>query len=112
MKRSLSIFFAAAPFAFGLIRYFQTGQDMRMLWMSLAAYVGAALVMSLGKARTRAPGGILAFSVVILVIATLLATLTGYLLGATAGPGVWMVAFVLGLCCAAAYAFYTRTQQI
>jgi hypothetical protein len=46
MKRSareqgiymLAILFALAPFAFGMIRAFQTGNDFRLLWMAFTSW--------------------------------------------------------------------------
>lgn len=106
MKRSpreqkiylLSILFAAAPFAFALVRALQTGDDLRLLWMAFASYIGASVVMVIGKARSRKPNVALAFSAVVLLIATLLAGATAFMLGATASPGIWAVAFFFGIC--------------
>ena len=100
----LSIAFAAAPFAFGLIRLVNTGSDLRMLWMALASCLGAFAVRSIGKARSRKPSAVLAWAAVTFVIATLFAGVTAFLLGATAGPGASAVACVFGLCWAASYA--------
>lgn len=118
MKRSpreqriylLSILFAAAPFAFALIRAFQTGYDLRPLWMALASFLGASVVMTIGKARSRKPTVVLAFSIVTLAIAALLAGSTAFLLGATASPGVWAVAVVFGLCWAASHVLGTLSR--
>jgi hypothetical protein len=114
MKLLLSILFAAAPFCFGLLRYVGTRHDPRGLWMALASFVGAAAVVAIGRARTRVPSGVGAFSAVILVVATLFAAATGYLTGAGRGAGLWMVAFVIGICWAASFVFYTlsRPQQV
>jgi hypothetical protein len=106
----LSILFAAAPFGFGLIRAFSTGYDLRMLWMALASFLGAAIVMVFGKARSRKPKGVLAPSTVTFVIATLLAGSTALLLGATAPAGVWGVAIVFGLFWAASSALDTLSR--
>jgi hypothetical protein len=112
MRRSLSIFFAAAPFAVGLIWFVVNDQDINMLWMSLAAYMAAAVVMSLHGARTQNPRGMLGFTVLILLTATLLSAMTGYALGMGTGRAVWIFAFALGVCCAGGYAFYSHTQQL
>lgn len=102
---ALSIAFAIAPFAFGLFRAVQTGRDYRMIWMAVASAIGAAVVFALGKRGKRG----LALGVVFLALiaATAAAGLTGYMLGATAGPGVWMVAFVLGFCWAMSLTFFS-----
>ena len=102
----LSIAFAIAPFAFGIIRAVQTGHDFRLLWMALASFLGAAAVTAIVKARNGNPTAF-ALSAAVFVMSALFAALTGFLLGARAGPGTWMVAVVLGLCWAAASALYT-----
>jgi hypothetical protein len=117
MKRSarqraiyaLSILFALAPFAFGLIRATEA-RDPRLLWMAVAAFLGAALIRMFAKDRSRKPNAILALSAVTLVVAAVLAASVAYLLGATAVAGIWPVAFVLGLCLAASYALYARSR--
>jgi hypothetical protein len=102
---ALSILFAVAPFAFGLFRFLETRSDVRMLWMAFASFLGALLVRAIAKRRGRKPNVVLTFSAVTLVVATLLAAATAYLLGATAPAGVWLVAFVLAFCWVASYAF-------
>ena len=101
-KRLLSILFAAAPFAFGLIRFVQTGHDARMLWMALASGIGAAAVIMIARGRSRRMG-VAALSAIVLAVATLLAAAAAYLLGARAAAGVWLVALVLALCWTASY---------
>ena len=114
MKRLLSILFAAAPFGFGLLRYLGTRHDPRALWMALASFVGAAAVVAIGRALTRESGSVGAYSAVILIITMLCAAFTGYFTGAGAGVGLWMVAFVIGVCWAASFVFYilSRQQQV
>lgn len=102
MRRFLSVGFAAAPFGFALLRVWQTGSDFRMLWMALASLVGASVIAG-ATARSRKRAAVVAWSSATLVIATLLAGSAAFLLGATASPGVWAVAGVFGLCCAASY---------
>ena len=78
MKRSapkqamylLAILFAALPFAFGVFRALHTGNDLRYLGMALATFIGASLVMQLGKVRGRSESGVLALSAAALVVAT------------------------------------------
>ncbi len=67
-----------------------------MLWMAVAAtiFTAGVLASSIGRRRTRKAA--YSQATVILVVSTIVAGGTGYMLGATAGPGVWMVAFVLG----------------
>lgn len=112
MKRSprerliyfLSILFAATPFAFALLRAFRTGNDFRFLWMAFASFLGAAAVVAAGKSRSRKPKGVLALSTLTLIIATLVAGLAAFLLGARSFAGAGIVAFAFGLCWAASYA--------
>jgi|SoiMetStandDraft_2_1073263.scaffolds.fasta_scaffold23107_3 hypothetical protein len=102
---SLSILFAAAPFALGLIRAV-TARDPRMLWMAFAAFVGAALVRMMGKDRDSRSTGVVTPSAVTLVIGTALAGSVAYTLGARAAAGIWPVALILGLCLAASHALH------
>jgi len=98
----LAILFRVAPFAFGLIRATRAN-DYRMLWMAVASLAGAALVALIARRHGRDSKEILAISVVVLAVATLLAGLTARLLGATAAAGIWPVAIVFGLCWAISY---------
>ncbi len=105
MKRSpatnhQSVLFASAPVAFGVIRAIRSGHDLRYLWLALAALLGAAVVMAVGKARTQELNVVLILTVGAWVVATLLAVLTVRLLGVTMAPVGWLVAFVFGGCCA------------
>ena len=96
--------FGAAPLGFGLFRAVSAGHDLRMVWMALASslFAGGVLAGAIGRRRSRHT--VFVQSVVILVVATLLAGFTGFFLGARVGPGVWAVATVLGCCLAAASA--------
>ncbi len=105
----LSIAFAMAPFAFGIVRAVQTGHDFRLLWMALASFLGAAAVTAIVKARNGNPTAF-ALSAAVFVISALFAALTGFLLGARAGPGTWMVAVVLALCWAASCDLYAVSR--
>jgi len=102
--RFLSLLFAAAPFAFGLVRYFSTGSDLRMLWMALAAFLGLVLVRVFARRRSQTRSEMPAFSGLTFIVATLLAAATARLLGATAAAGIWGVAIVFGILCATSYA--------
>lgn len=97
-----AVLFGAAPLCFGLFRAWQTGYDFRMVWMAMAASLFAAGVLASSIGRRRSRRAVRRQSAVIFVVATLLAGGTGFVFGATAGPGVWMVAVVLGFCLAAA----------
>lgn len=112
MRRALSIFFAAAPFAIGLIWFFVNEQDMKVLFMSLAAYVAAALVMALPQSSTDSRRGMIAFTILILATSTLLSALTGYAAGMGYNRAVWFFAVALGVCTACGYAFYFHTKPL
>jgi hypothetical protein len=118
MKRSprelliffVSMLFAAVPFAFALLRAFRTGNDFRFLWMAFVSFLGAAVVIAVGKSRNRKAKGILAPSALVLIIATLLAGLVAFLLGAKSVAAAGIVAFAFGFCWAASYALYTSSR--
>jgi hypothetical protein len=93
----VAIALAAAPFVFGLMRAFSSRRDTRVLWMAVAALIGAGLAIAIGKPRSRTPIVVLTRSVAALATSTLLATWTAVQLGATAAPGILAVSFVLGL---------------
>lgn len=93
-----------APPGFALIRAVNAPGDFRMLWMALTSFLGASLVMAIGKASGRRAGVVLALSATALVVAMLLAGWTAVGLGATASFGIWAVSFVLSFCWAASYA--------
>jgi peptidoglycan/LPS O-acetylase OafA/YrhL len=94
--------FGVAPLGFGFVRAWRTEHDLRMVWMALVASLFAAGVIATAIGRRRTRHAVISQSAVIFVVATLLAGCTGFLLGATDGPGVWAVGAVLGLCLAAA----------
>ncbi len=94
--------FLLAPVGFGLYRALATGDDYRMLWMALVASIFAGSVLTAAVGRRRGRQAVITQSVAILVIGTLLAGGTGFMLGAREGPGVWMVATVFGVLLAGA----------
>ena len=104
----LSILCATVPFAFGLARALRTGTDFRYLWLAIVAALGTAAVIVLGKARS--PKEVVAQSAATFVVATLLAALTAFRLGAKAGPGVWVVAVAFGLCFATSSALLVLSR--
>lgn len=93
-----SVLLAGLPVAFGIIRFVSTGDDARYLWLAAASILGSMLVMVGGRARSgptrvslgRASGAVAAGAAC--------AAATAVLLGATAGPGVAVVAIAFGLC--------------
>ena len=105
-----SALFAAVPVAFGLIRAARTGDDVRYLWLAGAAIIGSMVVMPPGRgarpARVpvrRALGSVAAGS--------LCAAATAVLMGATAGPGVAIVASAFGLCTGTSALFAALARQ-
>lgn len=100
----LSIVFAAIPFAFAIVRALQTGSDLRYVWVALGSFAGAAAVMWIGKARQRSPGAVLALAVVALIVATVLAGLVAFAVGASSLVSVGVVALGFGGCHAASLA--------
>jgi hypothetical protein len=107
--RTLSILFAALPFGFGSIRAVQTGNDLRYLWVAVAALCGAALVMRVGSV----PGTVanrVARSVTAFFASGFLAVLIALLLGTRLGPGILVVASAFGFCFAAATLLYVMSR--
>ncbi len=106
----LAILFAVVPFAFGLLRALSTGTDFRYLWVAISSFIGAAAVMKVGSARTTTSRLSLTLVAVVLVIATLVAAATAFLVGAKSVPAVLVVALAFGLCWAASCALYTLSR--
>ena len=90
-----------APFGFGLLRAMSARGDVRMLWMAVAAALGAALAHMATRGPTR---GVRTRAIATFAVGTLFAATTAYSLGATAAAGVWPVSIVLAGCFAAATA--------
>jgi hypothetical protein len=94
----VAVLLAGVPALFGFVRAINTGDDFRYLWLAASAIVGSLAVMAPGygvpsPARVspgRAVGAIAAGAGC--------AAATAIFLGATAGPGVAIVAGAFGLC--------------
>ena len=98
----LSIVFAVFPFAFALIRAIETGgQDLRYLWVALAALGGATAVVAVAGPQGRRRNAVAALFATMFVSATLLALVAALLLGTIFGAGVLVVASAFGFCSAA-----------
>jgi Kef-type K+ transport system membrane component KefB len=91
----VAVLLFAAPLCFGLFRWWQTGSDSRMLWMAALATIFTAGLLATTIGRRRSRKAAYTQSIVILVVSTIIAGVTGFILGAISGPGVWAVAFVL-----------------
>lgn len=105
-----AILFAAAPLAFGLIRAVETGTDFRYLWVAIASFIGALVLMAIGKPRGQTPSPIPALPAIVFVVTTLIAAATAFLLGARSAPAVLAVASAFGLCWTASCALYARSR--
>jgi hypothetical protein len=103
----LAILFAAVPFAFGLLRALNTGTDFRYLWVAITSFIAASAVMGAAKASSRTP---LSLAAMVLVVATLVAAATAFLLGARSAPAVLVVALAFGLCWAASSTLYIHSR--
>jgi hypothetical protein len=106
----IAILFAVVPFAFGLIRAHTTGSDFRYLWVAIASFIGVTVVMTVGSARARTSTPSLTLPALVLLVATLAAAATAFLLGANSIPAVLVVALAYGLCFAASSALYIRSR--
>ena len=106
MQRSLrellffgaGIMLTALPFAFGLLRAWQTGTDLRYLWVALSAFVGSSVVISIGKSRSKTSTVTVGVAVVALLVATIAAVLGAKFLANTQSAAAWIVAFFFGFC--------------
>lgn len=98
MTRVLAMLFAAAPFAFAMMRTLDTeGRDLRYLWIAVAAFGGAMLRMAIAlKGPRRMTRGALALGV--FIVSTLSAAVIAFLLGTTVGPAMLVVSAGFGLC--------------
>lgn len=105
-----SVLFSAIPFAFAIVRALQTGTDLRYLWVALASFLGAAAVMTIGKARQRTPARVLALSVVALIAAALFAGIVAFVVGARSALAMAVVAVGFGGCHAAGLGLYVLSR--
>ena len=78
---AVSFIFAATPIGFALIRAITTGHDWRYLWVALAALLGAAVVMVVGRPYRRRPMANVSVSFVALLFSTVLAMLAALSIG-------------------------------
>ena len=106
----VSILLAAIPFAFAIVRALQTRSDFRYLWVALASFVGAAAVMTIGRARQRTPARVLALSVVALIAAALFAGIVAFVVGARAALAMAVVAVGFGGCHATSLGLYALSR--
>ena len=94
----VAVLLAAVPVLFGLVRAINTGDDFRYLWLAASAFVGSLAVMVPGY-RPPGPARVsLGRAVGAIAAGAGGAAATAIFLGATAGPGVAIVAGAFGLC--------------
>jgi hypothetical protein len=88
---ALAVVFAAVPLAFGLIRAFRTGRDVRYMWVAAAGACGAIVVTAIARVYgdNSSPALVLCAS---FVMSAVLAVCAGLALGTTLGPGLLVVA--------------------
>jgi hypothetical protein len=94
----VSVLLAAVPVIFALIRAVSTGDDVRYFWLAGAAILGSMVAMR----PWRGPSGPTHISLLralgAVAAGSACAAATALLTGATAGPGVAIVAIAFGLC--------------
>ena len=106
-----SVVLAAVPVTFGLIRAVSTGDDVRYLWLAGAAILGSMVVMPLGLGASDPAQVSLRRALAAVAAGTLCAGATALILGATAGPGVAIVALAFGLCTGTSALFATLARR-
>ena len=110
MIRSISLFFFAMPFLFGLLGAVTRGNDFRYLWVGAASLLGAAAF----TVATHTPSyrRRIALSTGAFIVATLCATVAAMLLGTRFGPALLVVAASFGFCSAAGCTLFAITQRL
>ena len=106
-----AVLLAAVPVTFGLIRAVSTGDDVRYLWLAGAAIVGSMVATRRwhgvsGPAHVSLRRGLGAVAA-----GSACAAAASVLQGATAGPGVAIVAIAFGLCTGTSAVFATLARQ-
>jgi hypothetical protein len=98
LLRLLGVLVTALPVAFGFVRAISTGDDTRYLWLAAAAILGSLAVM---WSEYRAPGSTRVSAARVagaIASGAGCAAATAIVMGATAGPGVAIVAVAFGIC--------------
>jgi hypothetical protein len=106
-----AVLVAALPVAFGVIRAVSTGDDVRYLWLAGAAILGSMVAVRLRRSASdpahvspgRALGAVAAGAAC--------AAAAAFLMGATAGPGVAIVAGAFGFCTGTGAVLATLARQ-
>jgi len=106
----VAVLLALVPVLFGIVRAASTGDDFRYLWLAAAANLGSLAVMVpayRGPGSRRVSLGLLLGA---MASGAGCAAATAILLGATAGPGVAIVAGGFGLCTGTSAVMWTRAR--
>ena len=111
LLRLLAVPFGIAPFAFSAMRYMHTGNDLRMLWMSLASLLGAVVVFLWRQSHESSKAAILRSAGLAWILGTVFAAICAVVLGTKSGVGVWMVALVLAAFWSISYALHALSRQ-
>ncbi len=107
-----SVFLAAVPVMFGLIRAVNTGSDdVRYLWLAGAAILGSMIAMPRRCGASGPAHVTLGRALAAVGAGSACAAATALLMGATAGPGVAIVATAFGLCTGASAVLATLARQ-
>jgi hypothetical protein len=94
----VAMLLAGIPVLFGFVRAINTGNDFRYLWLALSAIAGSLAVMVPGYGAASPATVSVGRAVGAIAAGAGCAAATAILLGATAGPGVAIVASAFGLC--------------
>jgi hypothetical protein len=111
LLRIASVLAAAVPVTFGLIRAVSTGDDVRYLWLAVAAILGSMVVMHVGRGASDPAHISVRRALAAVVAGAVSAAATAILMGATAGPGVAIVAVAFGLCTGTSAVLATLARQ-
>jgi peptidoglycan/LPS O-acetylase OafA/YrhL len=106
-----SVVVAAVPVIFGLIRAVATRGDVRYLWLAGAAIAGSMVAMRLGRGSIDPAPVSLRRACGAVAAGALCAAAAAFVIGATAGPGVAIVALAFGLCTGAGAVAATLARQ-
>jgi hypothetical protein len=106
-----SVFLAAVPVAFGLIRAVSTSSDVRYLWLAGAAILGSMLVMPPWRGVADSSRVLLRRALGAVAAGAIGAATIAVLMGAKAGPGVAIVAVAFGFCTGASALCATLARQ-
>jgi hypothetical protein len=99
MLRLIGLLLPMIPFGFGLARAVETeGQDLRYLWVALAAFAGGMLRLSMARSRSAAPITRAALAAGVFIVSSAFAVVAAILLGTSVNLAVFVVATAFGAC--------------